>query len=246
MDTPETFKPFARLPQEIRLKIWKATIEPRVVRIRWSPHLAQCITPDNPTILQVSHESREEGLRIYQPTMATTNSSRPIVYADFSIDTVAFGWETAHGHLEHFRRGELKAALKEVKSLTISNSDFDFQLEEPWVSLLAEFSELAVLLISGCAHSPERPLISKPDAMEEDIRTHIFAAGPDENSESMPTLVCLDRGYECPKHWYFKQCNEWCPRRMGTGLEEFEKPDWLSIVGSVGNVAKEYSTDGNT
>jgi hypothetical protein len=115
--------------------------------------------------------------------------------------------------------------LKTVKSLTIHKDDLEHQLEEPWISLLSEFSELEVLLVSGCAESPERPLISEPLAMEEDIKTTILGAGPDEKSDSMPMLVCLDIGYECPKHWWFKQCNEWCPRRMGRGTEEFGKPD---------------------
>lgn len=95
--------------------------------------------------------------------------------------------------------------------------------------------------MSGCFESPDRPLISQPEAMEEDIRTTILGAGPDERSDLMPKLVCEDRGYECPKHWWFKQCNEWCPRRMGRGVKEFEKPDWLSIVSSVDSVATEYS-----
>jgi hypothetical protein len=110
-------------------------------------------------------------------------------------------------------------------NFTIHKDDLEHQLEKPWISLLSEFSELEVLLVSGCAESPERLLISKPLAMEEDIKTTIWGAGPDEKSDSMPMLVCLDRGYECSKHWWFKQCNEWCPRRMGRGTEEFGKPD---------------------
>lgn len=248
MDTFQVFKQFPRLPQEIRLKIWRATIEPRVVRIKWSSQLLQCVTPDNPTILQVSHESREEGLRTYRPSFDTTNSSGPIVYANFSLDTVCFDWVTAYRHLNQFRRGELKGSLKQTRSLSISKVDFKAEMAEPWVSLLAEFSELEVLIVSGCTESRERPPLVTPDvqhSLEHDIKTHIFAAGSDENSDSMPTLVCLDRGYECLQHWWFKQCNEWCPRRMGRGKDEFEKPDWISILSSLDRVAKEYTTDEN-
>jgi hypothetical protein len=225
MSTLNTFTSFPRLPQELRLKIWQSTIEPRIVRIHWSRQLSQCSTQNNPIILQVSHESSEEGLKTYRPSFATTSTSRPVVYVNFTLDSVSFEWETAYGLLGNFTHGELKVALKAVNSLTIHKDDLEHQLEEPWISLLSEFSELKALLVSGCAESPERPLISKPLAMEEDIKTTIWGAGPDEKSDSMPMLVCLDRGYECPKHWWFKQCNEWCPRRMGRGTEEFGKPD---------------------
>ncbi|KAE9380141.1 hypothetical protein N431DRAFT_432430 [Stipitochalara longipes BDJ] len=245
MDNFNTFTLFPKLPQELRLKVWQSTVEPRIVRIKWSQQLSQCTTLDNPIILRISHESREEGLKTYRPAFATISASQPVIYANFSLDTVDFDWETAYGQLSYFTHGELKTALKAVKSLTIHKLEFEHQLEEPWISLLAEFSELDTLIVSGCAEDPERPLISKPEVMEEDIKTTIFMAGENENSDSMPMLVCLDRGIECPRHWWFKQCNEWCPRRMGRGLEEFEKPDWLSIVSSVDRVALEYSTDTN-
>jgi hypothetical protein len=245
MDTSKTFTLFPQLPQELRLKVWQSTIEPRIVRIKWSAQLSQCTTPDNPIILRVSHESREEGLKTYRPAFVTASASRPVVYANFLLDTVDFDWETAYGQLSHFIHGELKTALKAVKSLIIRKLDFEVELAEPWISLLAEFSELETLIVSGCAEDPDRPVISRPEQMEEDIKITIFMAGEHENSDSMPKLVCLEKGYECPKHWWFKQCNEWCPRRMGRGLEEFEKPDWLSIVSSVDRVALEYSTDTN-
>jgi hypothetical protein len=241
MEALNTFTLFPRLPQELRLKIWQSTIDPRIVHIKWSRLLSQCVTPDNPIILQVSRESREEGLKTYRPSFATTSSSTPVVYANFSLDTVSFDWDTVYGRLSHFISGDLKAALKQVRSVTIHKIDFENQLEEPWASVLAEFSELEKLLVSGCAEAEELPLRANPAAMEEDIKTHIFPAEPDENSDSMPTLVCLDQGYKCPAHWFFKQCNEWCPRRMGRGTEEFEKLDWFSILRSVGDVAKEYS-----
>lgn len=215
------------------------------MRIKWSQLLSKCTTLDNPIILRVSHESREEGLKTYQPAFATTPGSQPVVYANFSLDTVDFDWETAYGQLSHFTHGELNTALKAVKSLIIHKPAFERELEEPWRSLLAEFSELEVLIVSGCAADPDRPLISKPEVMMEDIKSTIFMAGKNEDSDAMPKLVCLDRGYQCPKHWWFKQCNEWCPRRMGRGLVKFEKPDWLSIVSSVDNVALGYSTETN-
>jgi hypothetical protein len=236
MEVLNTFTPFPRLPQELRLKIWQATMEPRLVCIKWSPRLSQCITPDTPTILQVTHESREEGLKTYRPSFATISSSRPVVYANLSLDTVSFEWETANAYINHFCQGSLKIALKEVKFLTLSNSEFENALHDRLYCLLDEFSELEELLVSGCAETPDRTLVSRPE-LEEDIKTNIFPAGPNENSDSVPTLVCLDRGYHCPSHWWFKQCNEWCPRQMGRGIELFEKPDWMSIVSSINDGA---------
>lgn len=215
------------------------------MRIEWSPYLSQCTTPDNPIILRVSHESREEGLRTYRPAFATTPGSKPVVYANFSLDTVDFDWVIPNSQLSHFTHGELNTALKDVKSLTIRDVFLQLELVESWRSLLAEFSELEVLIVSNCLAEPDRPLISNPEAMEEDIRTSIFMAGEDENSDAMPKLVCLKSGYECSTHWWFKQCNEWCPRRMGRGSGESEKPNWLSIFSSVSNAAMGYSIETN-
>ena len=112
-------------------------------------------------------------MKTYRPSFATISTSRSVVYVNFTLDSVSFEWETAYGLLRNFTHGELKAALKAVKSLTIHKDNLEHQLEEPWICLLSKFSELEVLLVSGCAKSPERPLISKPLAMEEDIKTTI-------------------------------------------------------------------------
>jgi len=90
------------------------------------------------------------------------------------------------------------------------------------------------------AKSPERPLVVRPE-LEQGLKTHVFPDCLDEISDSMPTLVCLDRGYQCPSHWWFKQCNEWCPRRMswvrrGTPLPE--RPAWMNIIRIINEAAR--------
>jgi hypothetical protein len=138
----------------------------------------------------------------------------------------------AYTCLDYSRRGILKTALKQVAYLTLSNPEFDDALEDRLYSLLDEFSEMEELSVSSYAKTPKCALVTKPE-LEQDIKTHIVPAKPDENSDSMPTLVCLDRGHQCPWHWWFKDCNECCPRRIGRGTDELEKPDWRSILSSI-------------
>jgi hypothetical protein len=76
------FPLFSKLPIELRLKIWKATIEPRVVfmlpRIRTSV----------PIILQVCKESRAEGLPDYHIlTYPSVNHEVPGIEGRNNIDT---------------------------------------------------------------------------------------------------------------------------------------------------------------
>jgi len=117
----------------------------------WSPQLTQFITPDNPTILRVTHESREEGLKTYRPSFATTSFSRPVVYANRSLDTVSFDWEIANECIKHFScRWSLRTALEKVKFLTLSNTQFENVLHNWECCLLDKFSELEELHVSGC------------------------------------------------------------------------------------------------
>ena len=65
------FPLFPNLPIELRLKIWKlATREPRIIevriyRVRGYPKHWRPITPQQ-GILAACHESREEGLKVYE------------------------------------------------------------------------------------------------------------------------------------------------------------------------------------
>ncbi|TVY24034.1 hypothetical protein LHYA1_G008442 [Lachnellula hyalina] len=48
------------------------------------------ISPDVPRVLHICHNSRSEGLKIYQPSFGLY-SDRPRIYFDFPKDTLCFG-----------------------------------------------------------------------------------------------------------------------------------------------------------
>jgi hypothetical protein len=88
------FAAFPRLPAELRLKMWRYSFQPRIVNIRWSSDLRQYISPNNPAILHVSSEAREEGLKIYRPCFDTTFVSPSVVYFNFDLDIACIDWST--------------------------------------------------------------------------------------------------------------------------------------------------------
>jgi hypothetical protein len=60
--------PFRKLPTDLRLKIWEALVEPRVVPIIVTDIRVCSICPA-PVILHICYESRQIGLRYYEPTI---------------------------------------------------------------------------------------------------------------------------------------------------------------------------------
>lgn len=104
LDAP-TFSVFPRLPVELRLKIWRATIEEgRVLEIQEGLHgkisnrsnikpwLSLCPPP---SLLHVNSESRKEGLRFYSLSFGKTNRNEqvhsPRIYFCPEKDIVYFG-----------------------------------------------------------------------------------------------------------------------------------------------------------
>lgn len=95
---PSEFHYFIEFPPEIRLKIWRLTMPPlRCIRICYSPEptprdwkLKEKLLPPReksctrrvPVILQVCNESREEGLRVYQLSLAALFPDHTIYFND--------------------------------------------------------------------------------------------------------------------------------------------------------------------
>ena len=75
---------FPKLPTEVRLKIWHyAMNEPRVVRDNWPYKTKRCGLKNNPVLLHVNQESRQEALKRYEKVFSNDN-----IYADFNQDTI--------------------------------------------------------------------------------------------------------------------------------------------------------------
>jgi len=98
----QTFHPFARLPRELRLEIWiHAILVPRNVQLQINqvPREQLFYTPTpNPRVLLTNHESRAEGLTVYNPGFSSDVEVRKI-YINFEMDTIeshsdCFGWLT--------------------------------------------------------------------------------------------------------------------------------------------------------
>ncbi|KAM7198569.1 hypothetical protein V8F20_006099 [Naviculisporaceae sp. PSN 640] len=66
------FHLFPYLPAELRLEIWRQSCRSRVVEVHYSSTLDRCLTnTPPPVILQVCHESRHEGQRLYIQAFGT-------------------------------------------------------------------------------------------------------------------------------------------------------------------------------
>ncbi|KAH6678626.1 hypothetical protein B0J14DRAFT_327118 [Halenospora varia] len=89
-----TFRPFSRLPLELRNRIWNVSaIEPRVLTIQGVPtaqHLETeyFISPSPPpSTLQVCRESRFEAIKFYAKALRHGYSPR-CIWTNFSADTI--------------------------------------------------------------------------------------------------------------------------------------------------------------
>ncbi|KAK3343325.1 hypothetical protein B0H65DRAFT_444048 [Neurospora tetraspora] len=94
--TPPTFHPLPRLPYELRLLIWEATISPRRVEVdflvlnqlfhqpQWTHRLVSLTPP--PAILSTCRESREVGLKVYKKVFLGLRRPIPYVWLNPRLD----------------------------------------------------------------------------------------------------------------------------------------------------------------
>ncbi|KAL7906288.1 hypothetical protein GGI35DRAFT_104125 [Trichoderma velutinum] len=102
---PDSFHPFAKLPTELRLKIWALSLpRPRLVSVQCgidisaiskpSTHNASytgCTSPTRiPVNLQVCAESRAEALKSYQPSLGFSRCDGQVFF-NFDVDILYFG-----------------------------------------------------------------------------------------------------------------------------------------------------------
>ena len=79
INLPPAFPLFGQLPFELRLKIWHLTIQPRIVHWNVAGAKRSHVKIDRhpPVILQVCHESRREGLQIFN---INSKATRPFFF----------------------------------------------------------------------------------------------------------------------------------------------------------------------
>ncbi|KAF7180980.1 hypothetical protein CNMCM7691_000109 [Aspergillus felis] len=91
-----TFHLFARLPFELRARIWELTVEARTVEVRvkkdspWGEMLHVTSSTPVPAVLQACHEARN--LRLYQQAFNFSWAVEPrYVWVNFDIDMISIG-----------------------------------------------------------------------------------------------------------------------------------------------------------
>src|SRR5436190_18405372 len=89
----KSFTLFPKLPIELRLKIWRDSIQPRMVKVRYDKAHKRCTSFAIPAILHASRESRYVGLKTYQLCFGLENGGGGL-YFNYDIDAVALNWQS--------------------------------------------------------------------------------------------------------------------------------------------------------
>lgn len=235
MQSITTFEPFPRLPVELRLKIFKYAIEPRLVNIEWSRQLRQCVSSDVPTILHVSKEARSEGLKTYQPSFNTAFDSNAPLYFSFEHDTASFRWESfGRKPVRH-----IKAVEDDCRKLKYMVIDASFRVNQGLE--LIKFENLKELQISGCKEQLPNG-IGHLALFEWAFEPWTGSRSPESKvkSRNVPLLKCLDQGHRCRDHWWFADWNQRCNTRA-TPLGEVSY--WQLTFSVINDMAHGYLQD---
>ncbi|EAW25197.1 2EXR domain-containing protein [Aspergillus fischeri NRRL 181] len=143
------FRLFPHLPFELRSRIWELTVEPRTVEVRvkkdnglWGKILHVTSSTPVPAVLQVCHESRNQGL--YQQAFKFPSGVEPrYVWVNFEIDMISIG-DTYFDTIEPAER-------QLIRRLTIQreNTDSFFHSESQELHLYFNLEEMHVICEDG-------------------------------------------------------------------------------------------------
>lgn len=133
---PPTFHLFSLLYTELRFKIWKYALEPRIVSIRYNPTSRKCESPTPlPALLHVNRESRYETLRLYPLLFATPTAPSHIPFNPM-LDTPYFPRRGQMGYDETLR--DFRTFLANPSDLNIVRrvalDSVDTKIKRPWES----------------------------------------------------------------------------------------------------------------
>lgn len=212
------FEPFNRLPLEVRCLIWRTSLEPRTVSVVWNSSLLECVTPEIPSILHVSREARDEGLRMYtqnhtQQTLETNNK----IFFNYDVDTTVISC-THYGvsFLDGMR--DAKASMSKhhqlVRFVAIDWFNLDFAPGLAITDAASYFPLLEGFSVTDCREDRSR-----------NEQTIEILNSSNAGQERMPILRCLRNGYECHAHGWFKAWNECQPIEVESWGKAF---DWVN------------------
>lgn len=136
-NTTKMFTIFSNLPSELRIKIWQQACSPRTVTLTYNTSSSSfSSTTPPPTLLSVSHETREEALRIYTLSFGTPTEA-PKVYFNPLLDTLYLPRHQEMGYdetLRDFRQliHDPSNLLSSLRYVAIDHVNVD--VKRPWES----------------------------------------------------------------------------------------------------------------
>jgi len=136
-NTTKMFTIFSNLPSELRVKIWQQACSPRTVTLTYTTSTSSFTsTTPPPTLLSVSHEAREEALRIYTLSFGTP-SQPPKTYFNPLLDTLYLPRHQEMGYdetLRDFRQliHDPSNLLTQLRYVAIDHVNVD--VKRPWES----------------------------------------------------------------------------------------------------------------
>lgn len=182
-----SFELFSTLPSELRCKIWEAACFPRVLSLTYDSFTSSFqITTPSPALLSVSHEARQEALRVYALTFGTSAQAANIPFNPY-FDTLylpRYGEMGYDDTIRDFRNivSDPSNVLDEVRSIALDV--VALEVKRPWegynkASLLRSFKNLEeVILVLG-------PTTTQETSTEGLVKENIQFMEPKDNPEKL-------------------------------------------------------------
>lgn len=202
---------FSDLPIELRLVIWNLAIYPRAVVVQFNYKKKSCVSKDIPSLLLVSREARAEALQKYEISFGTRTKVNSTIYFNYELDTVVFDWESFRDSYPSRHMPYYEECCR-IKRIRVSEKTLDYLVKNGMRDLTV-FKEVEEVSISGCCggvvKSREEHFLSRfSDWFMDDL--DYYSSG---NSRLLPRFSCLDGGRDCPRHFWFRQWNNWAGPR---------------------------------
>ncbi|TGO58774.1 hypothetical protein BCON_0051g00140 [Botryotinia convoluta] len=202
---------FSDLPIELRLVIWNLAISPRAVVVQFNYTKKSCVSKDIPSLLLVSREARAEALQKYEISFGTRTKVNSTIYFNYELDTVVFDWESFRDSYPSLHMLHHEECCR-IKRIRVSDKTLDYLVKNGMRDFTV-FKKVEEVSISGCCggvvKSREEHFLSRLSDWFMDVMNYYSA----ENSRLLPRFSCLDGGRDCPRHFWFRQWNNWAGPR---------------------------------
>ncbi|KAK0102839.1 hypothetical protein ONS95_000963 [Cadophora gregata] len=138
-----SFHLFPKLPTEIRMMIWKLSLEARTVEIQWSETRGFFTRVPTPIALRVCKDSRD-AVKSKYPLCFGNVLYKPSTVFNFSLDTLYVDQDLQHQAF-YFLASLSAEEVAKMQSLAVDhflNEDFDIGVKIEW-DLIAAYRKLA-------------------------------------------------------------------------------------------------------